>query len=82
MNGRTYNSTWLIETDYPGSPGTFLRSVPRGGLTAIPVADGALRMGAQYFKLIEVTSDKLVIELYPLSTGFLPKKTYEFHRVK
>ena len=80
MNGLTYNSLWLIETDLPGRPGTILYSLPQEGFHATGWP-GMLQLQAHPFKVIEVTSDKLIISLYPLGTS-LPDKIYEFHRIK
>ena len=59
---------------------TYLYLASEGGLRMYGFS-GSLMATAHRFKVIEVTSDKLVVTLYPLGSGEADT-IYEFHRIK
>lgn len=77
-DGRTQNHLWLIKNETSGTILYLAAGAGAGGW--LQSGRGLMLMNAVPYKVIELTSDRLVVEWDNARTT--PRGTYEFHRVK
>jgi hypothetical protein len=78
-NGDNHTQYWLIRNEDRGTI-LYLSSGGPGGVANWGIAEGIMQSTGRPHKVIELTSDKLVLEWNPDVNG--RSETYEFHRAK